>query len=181
MRLTMRCAVLAVLVLLTSVLLSAVTPTMTASQRATLKTAIQADPVANQFFLDGNLTGLAARLNETASPSFTVWKTAVAQEQVGRAFNTTELAGLSALNTQRLQNIEQWFDVFNPTLPTDRAFFDDIFSGAGGANTRAALLVLWKRLATRVERPFATGTGSDAVPGVIVIEGPISTDELVGL
>ena len=157
------------------------TPTLTAPQRAQLKTAIQADPTGNQLLVDGNLDGLAAHLNGTASPAFTVWKTSVAKEVVGRAFNTTELAGLTSLNTQRLQNLAAWFSTFNPSLASDRAFFDDVFSGAGGANTRAALLVLWKRLATRAERVFATGTGSDAVPGLIVSEGPISTDELVNL
>ena len=126
---------------------------------------------------DGNLC-LSRVYTLTASPPFTVWKTAVPQDQVGRAFNTTELAGLSSLNTQRLQNIEAWFDTFNPSLTGDRAFFDDIFSGAGGTNTRAALLILWKRLVNRGERIYATGTGSNAVPGLLVVEGAISDSDI---
>ena len=35
------------------------------------------------------------------------------------------------------------------------AFFDDVFSVAAGASTRAALLALWKRPATRLEKLFA--------------------------
>lgn len=63
--------------------------------------------------------------------------------------------------------------------PSNRAFFDDVFSGAGGTNTRAALLVLWKRLATRIEKLFATGTGSDAVPATLVFEGEVSVQDII--
>ncbi len=52
----------------------------------------------------------------------------------------------------------------NPSLADRRQCFDDIFSGAGGATTRANLLALWKRLATFAQKLFSTGTGSDAVP-----------------
>lgn len=136
-------------------------------------TAINAIPNSS----DGNVC-VAAQYNLTASPAFTVWKTNVPQDQVGRAFNPVELASLSSLNTQRLQNIEQWFNTFNPSLAGDRAFFDDIFSGAGGATTRASLLVLWKRLALRGERLYTTGTGSDAVPGLLVFEGALTAADV---
>jgi hypothetical protein len=52
----------------------------------------------------------------------------------------------------------------NPSLADRRQFFDDIFSGAGGVNTRANLLALWKELATRAQKLFSTGTGTDAAP-----------------
>jgi len=158
------------------------TPTLTTPQRAALKTSIQADPTGNALLVAGNLEGLAAHLNGAASPTFTVWKSFVSKDDVAqKGFNPTELAGLTQLNTTRLQNLSDWFSTINPSQASVRQFFDDIFSGAGGVNTRAALLVLWKRLATRAERPFATGTGSDAVPGLIVSEGPITTAELVNL
>jgi hypothetical protein len=47
---------------------------MTSAQKATLKTAIQADPTANTFYVNGDLTGLAAYLNALATPVFRVWK-----------------------------------------------------------------------------------------------------------
>jgi hypothetical protein len=158
------------------------TPTLTPLQRAALKTAIQADPVANGLFVAGNLEGLAMYLNTAAAPAFTVWKPMVTITQVGDNIVATELAGLSALNSTRLQTIVGLSQSgFNPTLADRRAFFDDVFSGAGGALTRAKLAILWKRLASRCERVFTTGTGSDVSPGVIVSEGPISSGELVGL
>ncbi len=115
---------------------------------------------------DGN-AAVAAWYNLAASPSFTLWKKLVPITTVGEKFDAGELAGLTSLNTQRLQCLAAWLAMgVNPSLAGVRQFFDDVFSGAGGANTRAALLALWKRLATNFEKLFATGTGSDAVPAI---------------
>jgi len=155
---------------------------MSTAQRATLKTHILATPDLTAAYTNGDLTLLASLLNSSASPSFTLWKSNVTIREVGDNINGSELAGLSTLNTTRLQTVVMLsqFGV-NPSLADRRAFFDDIFSGAGGTTTRAQLLVLWKRLSTRLEKVFATGTGSDAVPAILVIEGPITTNELIGL
>lgn len=145
--------------------------TFTTGQRTTLKTAVLASQDTLDLYTAGDLSGLAALLNTPSSPAFIVWKTNVPIGTVGVTFNATELAGLSSLNTTRLTNLALWMPTgVNPSITSVRSFFDDIFSGAGGTNTRAALLALWKRTATRLERIFATGTGSDAVPGLLVIE-----------
>ena len=60
-----------------------------------------------------------------------------------------------------------------------RAGMDNIFSGAGGVITRAQLLALYKRTALRGEKLYATGTGSDAVPGLLTYEGPILNTDIV--
>ena len=109
-----------------------------------------------------------------AGPGHGAWPAALA-----RTFNATDLAGLSSLNTQRLQNLAAWLaSGVNPSLATIRQFFDDIFSGAGGANTRTALLALWKRSALRIEKLLATGTGSDASPATLVAEGTITAQQI---
>lgn len=155
---------------------------LTAAQRATLLAGIVASPDLAQLRTDGNLAGLAAALNAVASPSFTVWKSMVTITQIGDNIVATELAGLSSLNSTRLQTIVALSaEGVNPSLADRRAFFDDIFSGSGGAGTRAKLLILWKRLATRLEKLFATGTGSDAVPATMTVEGSISDTDLIGL
>jgi hypothetical protein len=155
---------------------------LTTAQRATLKTNILATPEANAFYAVGNLQGLADYYNANASPTFTVWKTNVPLGDVGKTFNATELAGLTQLNTSRLQNLAAWLAAgVNPSTAPTRQFFDDIFSGAGGAGTRAGLLALWKRPATRAEKLFATGTGSDASPATLVVEGALTFDEFSGL
>lgn len=123
---------------------------------------------------DGNAC-VARVYNLTASPAFTVWKSSATLVQIGDAIVSTELAGLSSLNLQRLQAIASYGpNGINPSLTDRRAAFDDIFSGAGGALTRPRLLALWKRLATRVEKLYATGTGSDPSPATLVFEGAIS-------
>lgn len=127
---------------------------------------------------DGNIC-LARFYNTASSPAFIVFKTKVPIQTVGEAFNAAELAGLTSLNTQRLQNLAAWLlDGVNPSLTSVRQFFDDIFSGAGGANTRTALLALWKRTATKAERLYATGTGSDPSPGLLVFEGSLSGSDV---
>jgi hypothetical protein len=78
-----------------------------------------------------------------------------------------------------LQVLEQYSGgSFNPSLTDMRAGFDSIFSGAGGVNTRAALLALYKRSARYIEKIFATGTGTDASPGTLVYEGTISYQDV---
>lgn len=154
---------------------------LTDAQAVTLKAAIEADPVLNAVPLtypDG-ATQLAALLNATTAPPFIVWKTAVSIGEVGRAFNASELAGLTSLNHTRLQTLAVYLaGGVNPSNASVRSFFDDIFSGAGGVNTRATLLVLWKRNARRVERILATGTGSDASPATLTFEGSIAPAEV---
>lgn len=121
---------------------------------------------------------IAAFYKGQASPNFTVWKTNVSINAVGKAFNGSELAGLTTANLTRLQTLAAYLAAgVDPSQASNRQFFDDVFSGAGGTNTRAALLALWKRLANRAEKLFATGTGSDAVPATMTFEGEISPSD----
>lgn len=150
------------------------------AQLVILRAAIDADPVlvAMPNDTDSNiLTANAFNLN--ASPNFTVWKTLVTIDEVGNNFVGTELAGLTQANQARLQTIAQYsLGGVNPSVADRRAFFDDVFSAAGGAGTRAKLLILWKRLATRAEKLYATGTGSDAIPALLTFEGQISYQDV---
>lgn len=154
---------------------------LTAAQKATLKTALLADPALAAFpnTNDGHFDLAVTLSRELAAPAFVVWRTNVPIGEVGRSFHATELAGLSSLNTQRLQNLAAWLsNGVNPSLASVRQFFDEIFSGAGGTNTRAALLALWKRPSTLIEKILATGTGSDAAPATMGFEGTITATEV---
>jgi hypothetical protein len=86
---------------------------------------------------------------------------------------------MTSANHTRLQTVAQYLASYNASIAGIRAMFDDIWSGAGGTTTRAALLALWKRNARRIEKLFVTGTGSDASPATLVVEGPISNEEIV--
>jgi hypothetical protein len=153
---------------------------MTAGQLQTLKAAILADPAINTIpMTDLGHYAITEYYNALASPAFTVWKTHVTTTEVGDVIVATELAGMTSLNLDRLRAIVALStDGVNPSKADRRAFFDDVFSGAGGVGTRAALLALWKRLATRAEQLFATGTGSDADPATMTLEGAINKGEV---
>lgn len=153
---------------------------LTAPQLAALKAAILADGTLSVLpqNSDADFT-IANAFNLNASPAFTVWKTNVPAGTVGDNLNGTEVAGLTTANISRLQLIFQFSEFgVNPSLIDRRQFFDDVFSGAGGTNTRAKLLILWKRLATRAEKLFATGTGTDPSPATLVFEGVLSYQDV---
>lgn len=145
-----------------------------------LKASIAADPVLSVLpnYGEGNQTIVAA-YNALASPSFTVWRTLVTINETGKSFNGAEWANMTTGNHTRMQTVADWLpDGYDAGLADIRAMFDDIWSGAGGANTRTALLALWKRLATRAEKLYAQGSGSNAVPAILVFEGLLSPQDV---
>jgi hypothetical protein len=141
---------------------------LTQAQLQALKADIAADPALSPLpnNSDGNFA-IALAYNAAASPAYTIWRKRVGLSEIAKALDGTELAGLSSLNHTRLQTVITLINAAGGADPSDadaRAFFDDIFSGAGGVNTRAALLALWKTPATRAQKLFSTGAGSDASP-----------------
>jgi hypothetical protein len=156
-------------------------PHLTNAQLLTLKASILAetDPIFVGYRTANDKPSMAAWYNANTAPAFIVWKTSVPVSQVGQAFSSSEVAGLTTANTNRLQVMASYSGgSFNPSIADVRAGFDSVFSGAGGANTRAALLALWKRTARRFEKLYATGTGSDAVPALLVVEGTLDGDHI---
>jgi hypothetical protein len=146
------------------------------AQITTLRADILSDPALAAKcvpFGDGTYE-IAAAYSLAASPQFIVWKTAVPRNEVGKAFVATALDAITAGNNDKLANFAAWNDTINPSRADQRAFFDQIFSVAAGASTRAALLALWKRDAKRIEKLYATGAGSDASPATMVYEGSLS-------
>lgn len=149
---------------------------MSPAQQTILKAAILADPAlaAMPMNSDGH-NDIATALNKMATPAFTVWRTDTPVAQVGAAMNSTEVAGLSTANSTRLQVMQQYSGgTFNPSIPDVQVGFNSVFQGAGGALTRAALLVVWKRPALRIERILSTGTGTDLAPATMGYEGAVN-------
>jgi hypothetical protein len=148
----------------------------------TLKAAIVADGAlaALPNTADGN-QAIAEAFNLTASPDFWAYKRIPVQiKDVGDNMNGAEMAGLSSLNHTRLLTVVTLsaYGGVDPSKPDRRQFFDDIFSGAGGAITRANLAVLWRRLVTRAERLYTTGTGSTGSPGSLANHSALTRDEV---
>ena len=153
---------------------------LTPAQLTTLGAYIAADPVLSTYPPGGDgAYAIAQLLNAEAAPAFTVWKTSVTRNEIGKAFVATALAAITAGNNDKLANFAAWNETVNPSRLDQRAFFDDIFSVAAGASTRAALLTLWKRPSTLLEKVFATGTGTDGSPATMVVEGSISYTQVI--
>jgi hypothetical protein len=157
---------------------------LTTEQKAALVTYIEANPDTNQLFVDGNTSGLADLLNTDFDPPFTVWRTSVTQDEV--MLNGFDWARVDNLSVGKARIWEWLFDnaqnAINPSKTNIRNGIDAAWTGTqADLNVRAAVYVHCKRLASRVEKVFASGTGSDAVPATLVIEGPIDASDVQGL
>ncbi len=165
-------------------------PPLSSSQQALLKTAIQGSGDTNALLVSGDLGGLLALLNTVASPDFWVWRTFVADAEIYEA-TTADLTTWSwSIYIARSQGErDAWRQMvnmkggLNAALANVRQGVADIFSGAPGLAQRTHLLTIGRRLSTRFEKVFATGTGSTASPGTLLLEGPLNASaisELIG-
>jgi hypothetical protein len=151
---------------------------LTTAQLQTLKAAIAAetDPTFVTYRTNGQTGQMAGFYN--GNSTFVVWRTNVSIRETGQVFDGAEWAGMTSANHTRLQTVAQYLMAYNAGVAGIRAMFNDIWSGAGGTNTRASLLVLWKRFATKGERLYVTGTGTDVTPGLLVFEGSITDTDI---
>ena len=155
---------------------------MTPEQLATLKANIQSNPT---FWLNGTqMLGneeIAAYYNTNASPLFTLWKSDVKAEDIGNAWNGTDIDGMSSLNMQRLQLLlsSAPSGILDMTRADRRAGFENPFGPNVNNASRVAMRAAWKRFATVAEKLFATGTGSDASPATTTFEGTVTPIDIV--
>lgn len=151
---------------------------LTTAQLQTLKTFINQNPTWAALPLgQSSAQVIADGLNLAAAPSFTVWKPWTSLSATANAFDGAEFASVTSANHTRLQTVAQYYsDGYNPSIASIRAMWNDIMSSK--TLSLAAMLALWKRFATVVEKLFATGTGSDASPATLVVVGPISADDV---
>jgi hypothetical protein len=154
---------------------------LTTAQLQTLKTAILADPVlAAKPMTSTGASQIADAFNLQASPAFTVWRTSVtkAEVQSSSAFDWTRVDNLS-VGKARIWDSMFYAGSINPSQANVRAGIDATWVGTqADLNVRAAVYVVCKRLATRGEKLYAVGTGSDAVPATMAVEGQITSDDV---
>jgi len=141
---------------------------LTHEQLLALKADIQADPILAQWAATGQMAQeIAAEYNLAAVPDWTVWRTAVTALEWRDAVIGGGGAGqLDALIASK-RGCLLWAleDTLDPSNANVRAALDDF---CGSQNTlKAALVVAQKRLATRAEKLFSTGTGSNASPATM--------------
>lgn len=149
---------------------------MLTTQLQTLRTAVLSDPELSA--VGRNDTELARLLN--LPTTFVVWRTNVTTNEIGNAWVGTDIDGMSALNMQRLQLLlaSSPSGVFDMSRADRRAGFENPFGTNVSNPSRVAMRAAWKRPATRAERIFATGTGTDAIPGTLTFEGPVTIQDI---
>lgn len=154
---------------------------LTQSQLTTLKAAILAEPAYSAWVTDSVWSAIADDLNQIASPNFIVWKTVVHIDEIMQnGFDWTQVDN----TTVGKARIWEWMfaneaRTINPSKLNIRAGIDEAWRGtAAMLAVRAAVYLHCKRVATKFEKLFAAGTGSDASPAVMAVEGEITTSEI---
>lgn len=152
---------------------------LTLTQLAVLKADITNDPTLNAFPHDPDgASAVAALYNLTAVPDHWVWRTRITAREVRDSVVWTEYIGRSVGEKAAFEMMMTDGEI-NGASPNIRSGITDIFSGASAATTRNNLTALAKRLASRFEKLFAVGTGSNAAPATMAVEGPIDYHHIV--
>lgn len=150
---------------------------LTTAQQTTLAQHIRAstDPRVVAALPTRVDTVIADVYNE--STSFWVWRTELPVEEYRLALTWTEVDALTAGKAR----IWEWL-TGNMTLPIDpsrtavRQGLADCW--ASNTTTRAALTAAGKRRAGLAESLFVSGTGTEATPGLLGVEGPVTLQDI---
>ena len=150
---------------------------LTTAQQVTLAANICAS--TDQDVIDAlsnrNDTALAAIYNQVST--FVVWRTNVPVEEYRNALVWTEVGSLDVGPVR----IWEWL-TGQMTLPIE-PYRDGVRQALADCwgpttDTRAALIAIAKRFATLCESLFATGTGTDATPGLLEFEGLVTIQDI---
>ena len=155
---------------------------LTTAQLSLLNVAIEAetDPVFSQWRAEGSTGMMAEWLNR---PSTTVvWRTSVPQDEIMQ--NGFDWVQVDNLTVGKARIWEWLFDnqlqTMNPSKANVRAGIDEAWKGtAAMLAVRAAVYVHCKRFATRAEKVFAVGSGTDISPSLMSWEGQVSDYDVV--
>jgi hypothetical protein len=163
---------------------------LTHAQKVTLKAAIEADPTWQSIFLSGNGQALFDYSNAVSVPAFWAWRTSVSRAEIYTQQNDLAVPvddqfwNWTTYKNQGVSEQNAWVQMFmndeaNFTRQNLRDGIGKIFTGSAAATAqRNHVLAIGRRMATRFERVFATGTGTTALPGTAVLEGPVSQADL---
>lgn len=160
---------------------------LTTAQLPILRAAIAAEtnPVfvalrqANNGF--GDEQGMADWYNAPTSPAFIAWRSLVTKAEItgDAAFDWTRVDNLSVGKARIWSEMFNGTFSFNPSRDNIRAGIAATWIGtAADLAVRAAVLAVCKRTALRGERVFASGTGSDAAPGLFTFEGKLTAQDV---
>lgn len=149
---------------------------LSSAQRATLKTAVEAEPtlIAARAAFDD--VAVAAWLN--AASAIVVWRSSLTASEIKASTVWTELIGRSQGERDVYRVLLDGGSV-NPSDINIRQAFADIFSGATGAGSRTNLAGASKRTATRAESLLASGgAGTSLSPHTMGAEGAVTVSDV---
>lgn len=151
---------------------------LTTEQQAALAADIAADPAfASLPHNSDGAYAIALIYNQIVAPEFVVWKTRVTRDEIMQnGFDWVEVDNLTVGKARIWEwlfaNEQQSIDAAKANV---RAGIDECWKGtAAKLAVRAQVYTHCKRVATRAEKLFATGTGSDETPATMTYEGSLS-------
>lgn len=155
---------------------------LTPAQQATLKSDVEADPVLSLLPPSpDNAYAIADAYKVLTTPDFIVWKSKVTLDEIMQGgFDWVQVDNLTVGKAR----IWEWmfsndFRAINPAKINVRAGIDEAWKGtAAMLAVRADVYTRCKRVANRLEKLFATGTGSEASPATMELEGTVSYQEV---
>jgi hypothetical protein len=148
---------------------------LTVGQRTALAANITASSEFNAIPHTENGAYAIADAYNTPTSAFVVWKTSLNADEVMRnGIDWTRVDNLS-VGKARIWEWMSRLGSFDCSKTNIRSGIDAAWVGtAADLAVRAYVYTQCKRLATRVEKLFATGTGTDATPALLVFEGAIN-------
>lgn len=160
---------------------------LTTSQRSALKDFILAQSELAQLVEDKVYSAIADWLNTQDPANYVIWKTKVYQDEIMQnGFDWVQVDNL----TVGKGRIWEWMfnnanNAIDPSKTNVRAGIDEAWKGTTAMlAVRAQVYTHCKRFATRVEKLFATGTGTAVSPAILgtgadgYIQGEIGTAEV---
>lgn len=134
---------------------------LTTEQKAALAADIALDPAFAE--LPHNTDGawaIAAAYNLPATPDFYIWKTSVGVAEImANGFDWLRVDNLT-VGKARIWEWMAALGTLSPAQANQRAGVLAVFSTAGDLAMRQAIFSHCQRLATRVQKLFATGAGT---------------------
>ncbi len=150
---------------------------LTNAQLLVIKNNILADSTLNEFWNQANPSAIAYLYNADSTPAFYVWRTSISVDEYRNAIVWNEVDTLTVGKAR----IWEWLTgrmtlAIAPSKVVVRQGIADTF--ASNTTTRANLLSIAYRQATRLEAILATGVGTIQSPGTMTFEGSIEWPQI---
>lgn len=155
---------------------------LTPAQAATFAADVAVDPTLSALPPNSDsATTIAKAYAQPAAGEWIVWRTDVTAEETGNAWLGTDIDGMSSLNMQRLQLLlaSAPSGIYDMSRVDRRDGFELPFGTNPNNGSRVAMRAVWKRQANRLEKLFASGTGTTGSPATMTVVGIMSYIEVM--